>query len=186
MKLALSRLAAPVLAILFVAACATTASPTTTPTASAGAGQASQAAAPSASANLPKSPSPSAEVAARCDKAPKPFDPKKVDLTGAWAGDDDGIYYLRQVGTVVWWNGMSERSGSPSRLGRDWNNVGRGDVKALKIEVEWADVPRGQILGNGTLSLSIKDDGTGNVQIVKDSETGTGFGNNTWTPCTPG
>lgn len=186
MKLALSRLVAPVLAILLVAACATTASPTTTSTATAGAGQASQAVAPSASAKLSESPRPPAEVAARCDKAPKPFDPKKVDLTGPWSGDDGGIYYLRQVGSVVWWNGMSERAGSSSRLGRDWNNVGRGEVKALKIEVEWADVPRGQILGNGTLSLSIKDDGTGNVQIVKDSETGTGFGNNIWTPCTPG
>ena len=186
MKLALSRLAAPVLAVLFVASCANTASPATTPTASTGAGQASQAAASSASANVPVSPSPSAEVAARCDKTPKPFDPKKVELTGPWAGDDGGIYYLRQVGSVVWWNGMSERTGRPSRLGRDWNNVGRGEIKALKIEVEWADVPRGQILGNGTLSLSIKDDGSGNVQIVKDSETGTGFGNNIWTPCTPG
>jgi len=185
MKLALTRLAAPVLAILFVAACGTAASPTT-PTFSAGPAQASQAAAPPASANLPASSIPSAEVAARCDKAPRPFDANKVDLTGAWAGDDDGIYYLRQIGSVVWWNGMSERAGGPSKLGRDWNNVGRGEVKALKIEVEWADVPRGQILGNGTLSLSIKDDGAGNVQIIKDSETGTGFGNNIWTPCTPG
>jgi len=185
MKLALSWLAAAVLAILSVAGCGTTASPATTATASTGAGQASQVVA-SAKANLPASPSPAAEVAARCDKAPKPFNAPKLDLTGAWAGDDDGIYYLRQVGSVVWWNGMSERAGSASRLGRDWNNVGRGEIKAMKIEVEWADVPRGQILGNGTLSLTIKDDGTGNVEIVKDSETGTGFGNNTWTPCTPG
>ena len=79
MKLALNRLVAPVLAILLVAACATTASPTTTSTATAGAGQPSHAAAPSASDKLSESPRPSAEVAARCDKAPKPFDPKKVD-----------------------------------------------------------------------------------------------------------
>jgi hypothetical protein len=186
MKLSLSRLAAPVLAILFVAACGSTASPAPTPIASAGGTQASQAAAPSASASPPASPRPAPDEAARCDKVPRPFDPKKVDLTGTWAGDDAGIYYLRQLGSIVWWNGMSERDGTPPKLGRDWNNVGRGELKGLKIEVEWADVPRGEILGNGTLSLSIKDDGTGNIQIVKDSETGTGFGNNYWTPCSPG
>lgn len=186
MKTAAGRLPALVAAILFLGACGTTASPGPTVTPSSGGGQTSLAAVPSASATHAQSPSPSAAVAARCDKAPKHFDPKQIDLTGAWAGDDDGIYYLRQLGSAVWWNGMSGRAGSPSDLGRDWNNVGRGEIKALKIDVEWADVSRGQILGNGTLSLKIVDDGTGNVQIVKDSETGTGFGNNVWTPCTPG
>ena len=81
---------------------------------------------------------------------------------------------------------MSERGGSPSALGRDWNNVGRGQIKALVIDVEWADVPRGGILGNGTMNLKIEDDGTGNVRISKVSETGSGFGNTLWTPCKPG
>jgi hypothetical protein len=173
-------------AMLALAACATSTASVTTVAASPAGGQASQVAAPSVSHAVATSPSPSAAVAAICEKAPKPFDANHVDLTGAWAGDDFGIYYLRQIGSVVWWNGMSERAGSPSRLGRDWNNVGRGQIKALKIEVEWADVPRGDILGNGTLSLTIEDDGTGNVKIVKVSETGTGFGNSVWTPCTPG
>jgi hypothetical protein len=141
--------------------------------------------------HLPAQPTPNRPVPRRpwrppCDKAPKRFDPKQIDLTGAWSGDDDGIYYLRQVGSVVWWNGMSGRADNPWNLGRDWNNVGRGEIKELNIAVEWADVPRGEILGNGTLSLKIADDGTGNVTIVKVSETGTGFGNNVWTPCTPG
>jgi hypothetical protein len=127
-----------------------------------------------------------ASVEADCLQVPKPFDPNHVDLTGAWTGDDHGIYYLRQLGSVVWWNGMSGHAGSPSELGRDWNNVGRGEIKALKIDAEWADVPRGGILGHGTLSLKIEDDGTGNVLIVKVGETGTGFGNTVWTPwCKP-
>ncbi len=186
MKTTARRLAALTAAILALAACGTTASPAQTVTPSSGGGQSSVAAATSATPTHAQSPSPSAAVAARCDKAPKRFDPTHVDLTGAWSGDDDGIYYLRQMGSVVWWNGMSGRAENPSKLGRDWNNVGRGEIKALKIDVEWADVPRGEILGNGTLSLKIVDDGTGNVQIVKESETGTGFGNNVWTPCTPG
>lgn len=81
---------------------------------------------------------------------------------------------------------MSDRSQSPENLGRVWNNVARGEISGLTINVEWADVPRGEILGEGTLTLEIEDDGTGNVQIVKVSETGTGFGGMTWTPCTPG
>ena len=82
-----------------------------------------------------------AAVAVQCAKSPCPFDPKKVDLNGTWSGDDGGIYYLRHVDSVVWWNGMSGRERSPSDLGRGWNNVGRGKINELKIEVEWADVP---------------------------------------------
>ncbi len=142
------------------------------------------AASPSARASFVASPTPG--VAARCDKAAKPFNAAKIDLTGPWAGDDGGIYYLRQVGSILWWNGMSERAGTPARLGREWNNVARGEIKSLAIDVEWADVPRGGILGNGTLRLKIEDDGSGTVRIVKVSETGTGFGNMVWTPCSPG
>ena len=47
-------------------------------------------------------------------------------------------------------------------------------------------MPRGGILGDGTLNLKIEDDGTGNLRIVKVSETGGGFGNSSWTPCKPG
>jgi hypothetical protein len=172
-------------AILVVAACGTTASPAPAATTASSGGPASHAPA-SASPSRAASPTALAAVAAPCTKIAKAFDPKKIDLTGPWSGDDGGIYYLRQVGTVIWWNGMSGRTDRPASLGRDWNNVGRGVIKALKIDVDWADVPRGGILGGGTLSLTIKDDGSGNVQIVKDGETGTGFGNNIWTPCAPG
>jgi len=155
-------------AILSLAACGTTASPSAGVQASATAEEASQP----------------AVVAVICDLAPKPFDPSDIDLTGAWAGDDDGIYYLRQLESVVWWNGMSERDGSPSDLGRVWNNVGRGVINGLQIDVEWADVPRGEILGGGTLIVNIQDDGTGNIQLVADGDEG-GFGNHVWTPCSP-
>jgi hypothetical protein len=172
-------------AMLALAACGSSAPSTSTVAPPSSGGQASHAAAPSPNAAAATA-RPSPAVAAKCDKAPKAFDANHIDLTGPWAGDDDGIYYLRQVGSVLWWNGMSDRAGSPSDLGRGFNNVGRGVIKALKVDVEWADVPRGGILGNGTLSLKIEDDGTGNVHIVKVDETGTGFGNSIWTPCSPG
>ena len=168
MRLAVLRISVPVVAILALASCGST----TTPSASV---QASPTTEP---AN-----GPSDVAAVGCTLAPKPFDPSDIDLTGAWAGDDLGIYYLRQLGSVLWWNGMSERDRSPSDLGRDWNNVGRGEIDGLQIHVEWSDVPRGVIYGAGTLELKIQDDGTGNTQIVKVGESEGGFGNNVWTPC---
>lgn len=164
-----SRISALLGALLIMAGCGTTASPATSLQASATAEGASQPAA----------------VAVICAFAPRPFDPNGIDLTGAWAGDDGGMFYLRQLGTVVWWNGMSGRDGSPLDLGRDWNNVGRGVINGLQIDVEWADVPRGHESGNGTLQLNIQADFRGDIYLLKVGETGTGSGNDTWKPCAP-
>lgn len=132
-------------------------------------------------------PVPSVAVAAPCTARPLKFDPKNVILTGAWHGSDDGIYYLRQIGTALWWSGMSGQAGPPAKLGREWNNVAMGQIKDdLTIALNWADVPRGQILGGGTLVWKIQDDGTGNVKLTKISETGSGFGGEVFTPCRPG
>src|SRR5215211_4287498 len=109
---------------------------TTRPAASASATSPAQSAATAPTATA----SPSQVVAAVCTATPIKFDPKAIDLTGAWAGDDGGIYYVRQRGTVVWWNGMSSRDGPPADLGRDWNNVGRGEIKDLMIVADWVDV----------------------------------------------
>jgi hypothetical protein len=143
----------------------------------------STAPSPAGAANASPAVAAPAAVAAVCDKTAKAFDATKLDLTGAWAGDDAGIYYLRQVGSVLWWNGMSGRAGTPERLGREWNNVARGEIKGVSVAVEWADMPRGQIQDGGTMTLKIEDDGTGNVRIVKVSEQTGDFGNNVWTPC---
>ena len=130
--------------------------------------------------------SPSPQVGGVCTPAPVKFDPKAIDLTGAWAGDDGGIYYVRQRGDVVWWNGMSSRNDPPPALGRDWNNVGRGQLKDLTITSDWVDVPRGGIAGYGTVNFTVGPDAAGNIQITKTSETGTGRGDTLWTRCTPG
>jgi hypothetical protein len=170
--------------VLALAACGTSAPAATTGSATPSA--AASTAATSAKPASTPSPTPTPAIAARCDKSPMPFDPNKVDLTGAWAGDDGGIYYLRQLGTVLWWNGMSERGGTAARLGRDWNNVAKGTVDKLAVTVDWADVPRGEILGSGKMTWKVEDDGTGNVRVVKVTDVGSGFGNTVLTPCKPG
>jgi hypothetical protein len=157
-------------AVLLLAACGTTASPSVS---------AGESASPQAS-------NPAADVpAVICAPMEKPFDPDDIDLTGAWAGDDGGVYYLRQLGSVVWLNGLSGRDVSPMNLGRHWTNVGRGVIDGLEIDVETADVPRGELLFDSTLILTIQDDGSGNIEIVKTREVKGGFGNNVWTPCEP-
>jgi DNA-directed RNA polymerase specialized sigma24 family protein len=134
----------------------------------------------------PVTPEPEPEIAVDCGYPAAPFDPENVELTGAWAGDDGGIYYIRQEGKRVWWNGMSGRDAPPPELGSDWSNVGTGVIKDdLTIDATWADVPRGDILGSGTLKLQIEDNGAGDIRIRKVDETGTGFGNSLWTPCEP-
>ena len=172
------RTSALLASILALAACSVTTSPSPSAHASASNAEASQA---------PDFP------AVICEPAPIPFDPKKFDLTGAWAGDDGGIYYLRQLGSVVWWNGMASRDRSALDLGRDWNNVARGVINGLQIDVEGTDVPRGGggagfEGGNGSLVLKIQDDGKGSIQIVKVVDrwgAGDEFGNHVWTPCRP-
>jgi hypothetical protein len=162
------RMSALMGAILTLAACGTLSS-STSPQASGNNGSATQ---PELAAII-------------CEPAPTPFKSTGFDLTGAWAGDDGGIYYLRQLGSVVWWNGMSGRDRSPLDLGRDWNNVARGVIKGLRIDVETSDVPRGGALFQSSLVLNIQDDGAGNVEIVKTREVKGGFGNSVWTPCRP-
>ena len=130
--------------------------------------------------------SPAPAVAAICTPTPIKFDPKVIDLTGAWAGDDGGIYYVRQRGSVVWWNGMSSRDGPPATLGRDWNNVGRGEIKNLTIIADWVDVPRGGIDGYGAVDFKIGADSAGNLQLTKTRDVGTGRGDTLWTRCQPG
>jgi hypothetical protein len=73
-------------------------------------------------------------------------------------------------------------------VGRDWNNVARGVIDGLQIDVEGSDVPRGAGDGDGRLVLKIQGDAKGNIQLVKvGDEWGVGneFGNNVWTPCRP-
>ena len=66
----------------------------------------------------PPSPVSSPVVGGICTLTPVAFDPDSIDLTGAWAGNDGGIYDARQLDSVIWWNGMSSRNEEPTLLGR--------------------------------------------------------------------
>jgi hypothetical protein len=105
-------------------------------------------------------------------------------LSGVWFNSEDrGYYFLRQIGTTMWWAGLSWQppQWDNFQLGLSFSNVFHGTVReepvapgggpqALSvspnaatptsigttvIEGDWADVPRGTILGHGSLRLLV-------------------------------
>jgi hypothetical protein len=82
-------------------------------------------------------------------------DPEDVGaLTGAWQGSEGGVYYIRQVGDCVWWFGTDVRDIEPGLTDQSgFANVASGRVDGDRIEVEWADLPLGDTLGGGGLTL---------------------------------
>ena len=89
-------------------------------------------------------------------------DPADVgDLTGAWAGSEGGVYYIRHVGDCVWWFGTELEEIEPGLTGQHgFANVASGRVTGTRIEVEWADLPMGNIMGGGGLTFDyVEQDG---------------------------
>ena len=74
------------------------------------------------------------------------------DLSGPWTGSGGGKYWIRQVGSCLWWYGES------SNGGKDFTNVFFGTVKNVgstsTVEGVWADVPRGPSLCSHRTFLS--------------------------------
>jgi hypothetical protein len=95
----------------------------------------------------------------------------RPSMTGEWKGSDGASYFVRQIGTTVWWAG----------LGDTFTNVFKGtrDRKTQTVTGEWADVAG--FSGRGTLVLSVEADPGSNRAFAfnKVNETG-GFGNNRW------
>jgi hypothetical protein len=83
-------------------------------------------------------------------------DPADIcELTGAWAGNDHGVYYIRQVGDCVWWFGTELQDIQPGATRQPgFANVASGRVDGSEIKLEWADVPMGNILNGGGLALT--------------------------------
>lgn len=95
----------------------------------------------------------------------------QADLTGTWQGSDGGVYYLRQMGDQLHWYG--EQKAIEPR----WANVFHGAIRGERINGDWLDVPKGQTLGQGKLSLVIKD----NERVLERARESGGFGGARWT-----
>jgi hypothetical protein len=104
----------------------------------------------------------------------EPVQAPEFDLTGKWSCDDDGTYYLRQVGKQIWWMGESKEGGT------DWTNVFHGEIKGMKLIGDWADVPRGGNLASGTLHLELQIRDGNVVEFRKKKQLSDDFGGCVW------
>ena len=107
-----------------------------------------------------------------------------IDLTGTWAGDDDGVYFIRQIGDQIWWLGMSGLGQSVAERGSDWTNVYKGQLAGETVTGRYADVPQGQVLLDGPVVMVLTKTAGGGISLVRstpDSETE--FGGKVFTPC---
>ena len=146
-------------------------------------------AAPSASAAVPTAAASLTPVARyTCEARALAWDgTSPIDLTGTWNGDDEGVYYLRQLGSQVWWVGMSGLGGPLVRRGADWTNVYQGTLADGTITGTYADVPQGNIMDNGPVVLKLTRTSSGGIQLVRtDPLLSTGFGGTEMTPCALG
>jgi hypothetical protein len=107
-----------------------------------------------------------------------------IDLTGTWNGNDEGVYYLRQIGDQVWWLGMSGLGRPFADRGSDWTNVYRGTLKGDTVTGTYADVPQGQILDKGPVVMKLTPTADGGISLERtDPLLETGFGGTEFTPC---
>lgn len=76
-------------------------------------------------------------------------------LTGIWTADDLGTYYVRQIGNIVWWLGMSHDQGAT------FTNVFSGVVTSngtgTSVQGTWVDVPLGTRRRAGRLIVDSPD-----------------------------
>ncbi len=97
-----------------------------------------------------------------------------INLSGIWSANDGGTYFIRQLGNVLWWLGLSENNGD------SFTNVFKGIINDNKIDGEWTDVPKGATRNHGTLTLNITNNFATGTKLQKTSQTG-GFAGSLWT-----
>jgi len=146
---------------------------------------------PSANPTAKPAANPTAQAVAAlftCDSRTLAWDgTSAIDLTGTWAGDDQGVYYLRQLGDQVWWLGMSGIGGPLVARGTDWTNVYHGTLAGGTVTGTYADVPGGKIQDSGPVVLKLTSTSGGGISLVRtDPLLSTGFGGTLLTPCTLG
>jgi hypothetical protein len=81
----------------------------------------------------------------------------RSELTGSWIANDNGMYYVRQIGNDVWWVGFSSQSqygAGDIHRGLVFTNVFHGTVSGNTITGNFVDVPKGQMSTYGPLTLA--------------------------------
>jgi hypothetical protein len=107
------------------------------------------------------------------------------ELTGAWAGNDDGIYYIRQVGDCVWWFGTEVKDFQRGETDqRGFANVASGRIVGTQVDLEWVDLPLGDLVNGGGLTF-IYDRERGELTLAEQRGGGIPFGGTVLTRIDP-
>jgi hypothetical protein len=108
-------------------------------------------------------------------------DGQPLDLSGAWSGNDTGLYYIKQIGSCIWWSGMSNFE--DQYPGQEWIMVFRGSIDGEgRINGDFVDV-RSTNPGSGTLTIEARIDqvnGAPAVQLYRTGQTGHPVGVSFW------
>jgi hypothetical protein len=148
---------------------------------------------PSAADAFPTfAPFPSSQIGASSDAtdlsaiACATADPTDVgELTGAWQGSEGGMYWIRQVGDCVWWFGTELNDIKRGATGQPgFANVASGRIDGTRIDVEFADLPLGDVMGGGGLTL-VYDAEQDQLTIVEQRGDWLTFGARTFTRIQP-
>lgn len=94
-------------------------------------------------------------------------------LNGTFRGNDGGTYYIRQVGSDVWWFGRS--ADQPPTFANVFKGVRNGNT----ITGAWSDVPLGRTRGAGTMTLNVVN----NADLRRTAVTGGFGGSRFFIPC---
>lgn len=92
------------------------------------------------------------------------------DLTGIWQCNDGATYYIRQVGSEIYW--MSELLVDVPKF----CNVAYGNIQSNQVRIQYADIPKGTNRYFGTLILSISENGSRMIATTKNGN----FGGSIW------
>ena len=110
-------------------------------------------------------------------------DGQPVDISGTWSGNDGGVYYIKQIGTCVWWSGLSNFDGQYP--GQEWVMTYRGTMNEDGvISGDFVDV-KSTNPGSGTITIEARIDqvnGQGVIQLYRTASTGHAIGVTFWQP----
>ena len=110
-------------------------------------------------------------------------DGQPLDLSGEWSGNDSGLYYIKQIGTCVWWSALSNFVDQGQYPGQEWIMTFKGTMNGDGvINGDFVDV-KSSNPGTGTITIEARIDqvnGQGVVQLYRTASTGHEIGVTFW------
>ena len=110
-------------------------------------------------------------------------DGQPVDLSGEWSGNDGGLYFIKQIGTCVWWSGLSNFVDQGQYPGQEWIMTFRGNMNDDGVITgDFVDV-KSSNPGSGTMTIEARIDtvnGHGVIQLYRTAATGHEVGVTFW------